>query len=77
MGVSITGISNYYTITDMFNIMHKKFPFIDVGHLIHSFTHFEEADLQPDPVALNDWTWELIKEKIRNAVVDFSHTFLK
>lgn len=73
----IACLLDHYTIADMFNIMHKKFPFIDVGHLIHSFTHFEEADLQPDPVALNNWTWELIKEKIRIAVLDFSHTFLK
>jgi len=73
----IACLIDHYKMEDMFSIMHQKFPFVDPGHLIHSFTHFEEADLQPDPLALNEWTWEMVKEKVRNAVLDYSRSFLK
>jgi predicted nucleotidyltransferase component of viral defense system len=73
----IACLLDHFTMEEMFRIMHKKFPFIDPGHLIHSFTHFEEAELQPDPVALNDLTWEMIKERVTYAALDFSRSFLK
>lgn len=73
----IACLLDQFSLPEMFHIMQRKVPFIDIGHLIHSFTYFEEADLQPDPVALNDWTWELIKEKLTAASIEYSRLFLK
>lgn len=73
----IACLLGYYNMEDMFQIMEKKIPFINIGHLIHSFTNFEEADLQPDPVVLNGWTWEFVKEQISRAVIDYTKSFLK
>jgi predicted nucleotidyltransferase component of viral defense system len=70
-------LMQHYPVEEMFNIMQQKFPFVDVGHLIHSFTYFDDADLQPDPLALDGITWEFVKETVRNAVLDYSKTFLK
>lgn len=65
-----------FSIEHMFKIMEKKFPFINSGHLIHSFSNFEEADMQPDPMALNGWSWELVKERIKKAVLAYTKSFL-
>ncbi len=72
----IACLFEYYSIAEMFQIMEKKFPFIDTGHLIHSFSNFEDAELQPDPLVLNDWTWELVKERIKAAVLVYTKSFL-
>jgi predicted nucleotidyltransferase component of viral defense system len=66
-----------FSIEELFAIVHKKFPFVDIGHLVHSFTHFEEADLQPDPIALNEWTWDEVKNVVSSSAIEYTKGFLR
>lgn len=68
---------DHYSLQYMMETMKKKFPFVDIGFLIHALTHFEDAELQPDPLALNNWDWEYVKDRLQNAAVGFTKTFLK
>ncbi len=73
----IACLLDHYSLEQMMEIMKKKFPFVDIGHLIHSFTYFEDAELQPDPVSLNGVTWKNVKEKVSSKAIDFTRNFLK
>ncbi len=63
-------------LKDLLEIMKKKFPFVDLGFIIQALTHFEDAEDQPDPVALNDWNWAFVKEKITSSVVEYTESLL-
>jgi hypothetical protein len=65
-----------FSVAELFEILKKKFPFVDTGHLVHSFTYFDEADLQPDPVALNEWTWDEVKNVVSSAAIQYTRGFL-
>lgn len=73
----IACLLDHYTLRDMLEIMKAKFPFIDPGFLIHALTHFDDAELQPDPVALNNWSWVYVKSKLQNAAINYTESFLK
>ncbi len=73
----IACLLDHFSLYEMMEIMKKKFPFVDIGYLIHSFTWFEDAELQPDPVSLNGVTWEEVKEKVSSGAIDFTKNFLK
>jgi len=65
-----------FELKDLLEIMKNKFPFVDPGYIVQALTHFEDAEEQPDPVALNDWTWAFVKGKITTSVVNYTESLL-
>lgn len=73
----IACLLDVYSMEQMMEIMKKKFPFVDIGHLIHSFTHFDDADQQPDPMSLNGISWNEVKRKIETNAIAFTRSYLR
>ena len=63
---------NHYSLNQMFEYYHVKYPNSDVGHVILSMTYFVDAELQKDnPDDLRGITWESVKNKMKNTVADY------
>lgn len=48
---------------DLKNLFLEKFRYerINCYHILKSFFYFDDADRQPDPISLNDTTWDQVK----------------
>jgi len=48
----------HYTLTEMLGFFSKKYPNTDPFAVIRSLAWFEEADLEPDPIAMTGQKWD-------------------
>ena len=58
-----TGIS-ISTSLDHFSVKYNGNRFL----ALRSLLWFEDADSEPDPILLNDWSWEYVKKEIAELV---------
>jgi predicted nucleotidyltransferase component of viral defense system len=58
----------HFTIQEMVGYFTYKYPSTDPFTVIRSLAWFEDAELEPDPVALNGDTWITVKNRARDAV---------
>lgn len=70
----IAFLLNNFSLSEMLKIFSSKFPQIDTGYIIHSLTNFEDAEREQDPVELISKSWEEIKNELKKAVIDFTHS---
>ena len=68
----IAFLLNKFSLAEMLDMFKSKFPKIDTGYIIHSLTNFEVADHEQNPIALIPETWEGIKSKLQNIVIEFT-----
>ena len=64
----IAALLNSYSIEEMLDFYRSKYVSDDIGFVVRSLLYFDDAELQSDPVALDNVTWEDVKEKIEVAV---------
>lgn len=65
----IEALLSDYTLSEILRLFTQKFPDIDTGFLIHSLTHFDEAEKEEDPVLLpTSHSWEQVKQNLQNTV---------
>ena len=59
---------NHLTIQQMIGYFTDKYPSTDPFAVIRSLAWFEDAEQEPDPVALTGFTWPMVKAKTREAI---------
>ena len=64
------------TLVKMIEIFKRKFPQIDPGFILHSLVTFEEAEKEPDPVCILPETWNGVKKKLKEAVIEYTNELL-
>ncbi len=60
-----------FSLSDMFTLFSKKYPDITHFHIIKSLTYFEDAEVEFDPIMLNETDWETVKQTIEDNVNRF------
>ncbi len=60
---------NAFSLSEMLEIFKSKFPQIDIGYIVHSLTHFEDAEKDQDLTAIIPTTWEAIKKELQKWVI--------
>ena len=58
----------HFTIQEMIGFFTDKYPSTDPFTVIRSLAWFEDAELEPDPIALAGQTWIKVKDRARDAV---------
>lgn len=53
-----------------FELFARKFPAVDVGHLLRSLAYFGEADAAPLPRGLEPSAWEAVKKRTLARVLE-------
>ena len=64
----IAVLLDLFSIEQMLDFYKRKYTSDDLGFIIRSLVYFEDAELQSDPVSLNNVTWPDVKSKIAEAV---------
>lgn len=64
----VAELLNHFSIQQMIDLFAEKYPATDPFTVIRSLAWFEDAELDPDPVALNRMDWATVKERTRQAV---------
>jgi predicted nucleotidyltransferase component of viral defense system len=70
----IAAFLDIYTIKEMVDIYQRKYTTDDIGFIVRSLVYFEDAELQNDPVSLNNTTWKQVKDKIETSVKKYLET---
>ncbi len=70
----IAALLDIYTIKEMVDIYQRKYTTDDIGFIVRSLVYFEDAELQNDPVSLNDTTWKQVKNRIETSVKKYLET---
>jgi hypothetical protein len=66
-----------YSLKEMLGIFKRKFPDIDTGFIVHSLTHFKQADKEEDPILFpSSKSWEQVKTNLLNAVKAYTQDFM-
>ncbi len=60
-----------FSLSDMFILFSKKYPDIAHFHIVKSLTYFEDAEMEFDPIMLNETDWETVKQTIEDNVNKF------
>jgi len=62
----------WYSIGDIINFHHQKFPsqMLDIG-IPNALTYFEDAEESDEPFSLKGQTWEIVKSGIQKKVRDY------
>lgn len=64
-------LANGWTLPQMLALYQTKYGVQDIGHLVMSLTYFDDADMEPMPLMLNDWDWQSIRSEIQGRVRKF------
>lgn len=57
-----------YTLSQMLEHFMKKYHHNVAMHVVRSLTYFKDAELEPDPISLNDTNWGEVKRHLKKAV---------
>ena len=72
----IVFLLEHFSLKEMLEIFHQKFPQVDPGYIVHHLTGFDEADKQFDPDILIPRTWAEIKSTLIAQVTAFTKSSL-
>jgi hypothetical protein len=50
------------------DLFRRKYPRVDVGHVVRSLVHFADVDADPRPLGLTGEHWEAIKGDFRTRI---------
>ena len=64
----IAELLNHFALAELFEFFERKFKSHDTFHVLRSLTFFDDAEDEPDPITLNEQTWEGVKHRIAEAV---------
>ncbi len=53
-----------FSFKELFNFFEIKFPSTNKFQIIKSLTYFNDADLEPDPLTIEEIEWEFVKKSI-------------
>ena len=67
----VAELLDHFTIEQMLQLYVEKYETNDTGFVLRSLVYFDDAELQSDPVALKNTSWEAVKCKIESAVKEF------
>ena len=67
----IAALLSHFTVAEMLELYRQKYQANDLGMIVRSMTYFEDAEMQADPIALDNTTWLSVKESIQSAVASF------
>lgn len=59
---------DHYSLLELLDFYERKYKSMNVFGLIKSLTYFEDANIEPNPISLNEISWEQIKSKIEYKV---------
>ncbi len=68
----IAELLNLYSIKEMLDFYKQKYTSDDISFVVRSLIYFDDADLQSDPVSLNNTKWNEVKKKIQSAVKKYA-----
>lgn len=60
-----------YSLSEMLDLFSRKYPDIAHFHILKSLTYFDDAEVEFDPITLNETDWETVKQTIDNKVNGF------
>ncbi len=60
-----------YSLEEILSFFSQKMPNSDTSYIIRSLTYFDDAEVQENPIMIKSYTWELVKEKIRQVVEQY------
>lgn len=64
----IAELLDRYTVREMIHFYKQKYTSDDIGFVVRSLIYFDDAELQMDPISLNNTKWIDVKKKIETAV---------
>lgn len=67
----IATLLDFFSIEKMLACFAEKYNTGEPLFVLRSLTYFEDAEIEKDPISLNNMTWEQVKTKIRTAVKVF------
>jgi hypothetical protein len=66
----IAALLKTMSLPDLLSCFEMRYPHVNNWHAVRSLTYFEDAEADPDPVALDDTTWSDVKSTIITATKD-------
>jgi predicted nucleotidyltransferase component of viral defense system len=64
----IAQLLNQFTLPQMLRFFSDKYPNSDPGFVVRSLTYFDDANQEPDPISLQQQTWDQVKNTVQQAV---------
>lgn len=62
----IHALLDYFSIQDLFEFFERKYQQLNSFTVVKSLVYFADADLQPEPISLQNVNWRDVKENLRN-----------
>lgn len=53
-----------YSLAQMFGFFEQKFKNTNTFHVLKSLTYFEDAEIEPNPITIEEANWDEVKKKI-------------
>lgn len=63
-------LSDHFSTREMIGFFGRKYPSTDPSTVIRSLDWFGDAEMEPDPVALDGRDWSNVKERAKAAIVE-------
>jgi hypothetical protein len=67
----IATLLKFYTMGDLFQFYHDRYPDDDTFAVIRSVIYFTDAENTIEPEVLNGMTWQQVKKKIIKSLDDY------
>ena len=64
----------YYSLSELLGWYHNKYIQIDSYYILRALTYFDDADVQPDPLMLKDYTWDVVQARLIQEVQNYMAT---
>ena len=52
------------SIEELLSCFKRRYPHANTWQVVRSLTYFDDADIEPDPIVLDDRTWKQVKDQI-------------
>jgi len=63
-----------FDLEELFGFFTGKFPYTNSFQIIKSLSYFDDADVEPDPIAFEPVEWEFVKRTITEKLEKYIHS---
>jgi len=67
----IAALLNHFTAKELLSLFSERYPHINNWQVVRSLTYFDDAEDDPDPIVLDNSTWEEVKTRLLESARSF------
>jgi hypothetical protein len=61
----------YYSFKELFQFYHDRYPYDDTMSIMRCVVYFNDAENNPEPIALDGMTWKKVKNIIKKSIEEY------